>query len=52
MATGTVKFFNADKGYFDVVFEASGSSVALASALQVARPGSTIVQVGLGGGEV
>jgi L-idonate 5-dehydrogenase len=43
--------FNADKGYFDVVFEASGSSVALASALQVARPGSTIVQVGLGGGE-
>jgi L-idonate 5-dehydrogenase len=43
--------FNADKGYFDVVFEASGSSVALASALQVARPGSTIIQVGLGGGE-
>jgi L-idonate 5-dehydrogenase len=43
--------FSANKGYFDVVFEASGSSAALASALQVARPGATIVQVGLAGGE-
>jgi L-idonate 5-dehydrogenase len=44
--------FSADKGYFDVVFEASGSGAALASALQVVRPGATIVQVGLGGGEM
>lgn len=41
--------FSADKGYFDVVFEASGSGAALAAALPVARPGAVIVQVGLGG---
>lgn len=40
--------FGAGKGYFDVVFEASGSAPALAAALQVARPGATVVQVGLG----
>ncbi len=38
-----------DKGQFDVVFEASGSGAALAGALAVARPGATIVQLGLGG---
>jgi L-idonate 5-dehydrogenase len=43
--------FAADKGYFDVVFEASGSSAALAAALGAARPRGTLVQVGLGGGE-
>jgi L-idonate 5-dehydrogenase len=41
--------FQADKGYFDVVFEASGSGAALASAIGVARPGAVIVQLGLGG---
>lgn len=41
--------FTADKGYFDVVFEASGSGAALVSALAVARPGAVIVQLGLGG---
>ena len=41
--------FGADKGYFDVVFEASGSGAALSSALAVARPGAVIVQLGLGG---
>jgi L-idonate 5-dehydrogenase len=41
--------FKADKGYFDVVFEASGSGAALTSALDVARPGAVIVQLGLGG---
>ena len=41
--------FSTGKGYFDVVFEASGSSAALSSALGVARPGAVIVQVGLGG---
>jgi L-idonate 5-dehydrogenase len=41
--------FKADKGFFDVVFEASGSGAALTSALDVARPGAVIVQLGLGG---
>jgi L-idonate 5-dehydrogenase len=41
--------FAADKGHFDVVFEASGSGAALAGAIQAARPGATIVQLGLGG---
>lgn len=40
--------FRADKGVFDVVFEASGSVTALAGALTVARPGATVVQLGLG----
>ena len=43
--------FGADKGYFDAVFEASGVGAALASALQAARPGATIVQLGLGAGD-
>jgi L-idonate 5-dehydrogenase len=43
--------FAADKGHFDVAFEASGAGPALAGALQVVRPGGTIVQVGIGGVE-
>ncbi len=46
---GALDRFGANKGYFDVVFEASGSGAALASAVAVARPGAVIVQVGLGG---
>ncbi|MGG5819100.1 L-idonate 5-dehydrogenase [Falsiroseomonas sp. HW251] len=41
--------FGTDKGHFDVVFEASGAGAALAGALHAARPGATIVQLGLGG---
>ncbi len=41
--------FQAGKGYFDVVFEASGSAAALTAAIGVARPGAIVVQVGLGG---
>jgi L-idonate 5-dehydrogenase len=41
--------YTADKGHFDVVFEASGSRAAVATALSVARPGAVIVQIGLGG---
>src|SRR3954471_18329728 len=41
--------FAADKGYFDVVFEASGSGPALVSALPITRPGGVIVQLGIGG---
>jgi L-idonate 5-dehydrogenase len=40
--------YAAGKGTFDVVFEASGAPPALAAALTVARPGATIVQVGMG----
>jgi L-idonate 5-dehydrogenase len=43
--------FAADKGHFDVAFEASGAGPALAGALQAVRPGGTIVQVGIGGSE-
>ncbi len=39
--------FRANKGYFDVVFEASGSSAALTAAFDVVRPGAVIVQLGL-----
>jgi len=41
--------FTADKGYFDICVEASGSEQALHSALGVVRPRGTIVQLGLGG---
>ena len=41
--------FHADKGWFDVVFEASGSGSALSGALLAARPGAIVVQLGLGG---
>jgi L-idonate 5-dehydrogenase len=44
--------FKADKGYFDTVFEASGSGAALAGALEVTRPGGVIVQLGMGSGEM
>jgi len=51
MRTGADAFerFAAGKGHFDIVFEASGSGAALASAIGAARPGAVIVQVGLGG---
>jgi L-idonate 5-dehydrogenase len=40
--------YTADKGTFDVVFEASGAPQALAAAIAAARPGATIIQVGIG----
>jgi len=43
--------FAADKGQFDVVFEASGSPAAIAGAFAVLRPRGTLVQVGNGSGE-
>ncbi|HEX7889307.1 MAG TPA: L-idonate 5-dehydrogenase [Ramlibacter sp.] len=42
--------YEADKGFFDVLFEASGNERALAGAFAVLRPRGVIVQVGLGGG--
>ena len=41
--------FAADKGFFDVMFEASGNEAALRGGLDVMRPGGIIVQLGLGG---
>ena len=42
----------ADKGRFDVVFEASGNARALAGAMAVTRPGGVIVQLGISGSEM
>jgi len=42
----------ADKGRFDVLFEASGNERALRSAFEVVRPRGVIVQLGLSGGEM
>jgi L-idonate 5-dehydrogenase len=41
--------FTADKGSFDVLFEASGNEGALRGALDALRPRGIILQVGLGG---
>jgi L-idonate 5-dehydrogenase len=41
--------FGADKGSFDVLFEASGNERALRGAFDALRPRGVIVQVGLGG---
>ncbi len=41
--------FTADKGQFDVLFEASGNERALRGAFDVLRPRGIVVQVGLGG---
>ena len=41
--------FSADKGSFDVLFEASGNQRALVGAFDALRPRGIIVQVGLGG---
>jgi L-idonate 5-dehydrogenase len=41
--------YTADKGYFDVMFEASGSAQALGNGLTCMRPRGIVVTVGLGG---
>ena len=41
--------FGADRGRFDVLFEASGNERALRGAFEVLRPRGVVVQVGLGG---
>jgi L-idonate 5-dehydrogenase len=40
--------YSADKGAFDMMFEASGAEAALRGGLDVVRPGGVIVQLGLG----
>src|SRR4051794_4481469 len=44
--------YQADNGYFDVMFEASGKPQALAGGLGVVRPGGIVVQIGIAGGEM
>ena len=41
--------YNADKGYFDVLFECSGAAPALVAGLHAMAPGGVVVQLGLGG---
>ena len=41
--------YSANKGYFDVQFEAPGNERVVRSGLEVLRPRSTLVQLGLGG---
>jgi L-idonate 5-dehydrogenase len=49
VATDSMDQFKANKGHFDVMFEASGIESALHMGLEVLRPRSTLVQLGLGG---
>jgi L-idonate 5-dehydrogenase len=44
-----LRAYEAEKGHFDVVFEASGAASALQSGLAVVRPRGVIVQIGQGG---
>src|ERR671912_335013 len=45
----TLKRFHADKGYFDVMFEASGNPAALRPAFECVRPAAVVVLIGIGG---
>jgi len=44
--------YEADKGSFDVMFEASGNARALAGGFAAVRPMGVIVQIGIAGGEM
>jgi L-idonate 5-dehydrogenase len=44
--------YAANKGYFDVQFEASGNERAIRNGLEVLKPRGILVQLGLGGGEM
>ena len=46
---GALARYEADKGYFDVMFEASGNEKALAGALPAVRPIGIVVQIGIAG---
>lgn len=39
--------YEADKGWFDLAFEATGAPAALASLFRVVRPGGRVVQLGM-----
>lgn len=42
-----LKPFEANKGTFDIAFEATGAVPALASLLRITRPGGRVVQIGM-----
>lgn len=41
--------YNANKGYFDVLYECSGAAPALSAGIMAMRPRGVIMQLGLGG---
>ncbi|CAG9295268.1 L-idonate 5-dehydrogenase [Celerinatantimonas diazotrophica] len=43
-----VSYYQNNRGYFDVVFEASGASAAIASTVDFTHPNGVIVQIGMG----
>jgi L-idonate 5-dehydrogenase len=45
----TIAAYQKEKGYFDIVFEASGAEAAMHTALEVVKPRGGVVQLGLGG---
>jgi L-idonate 5-dehydrogenase len=49
VATENMDRFKPNKGYFDVMIEASGNEAALHMGLEVLRPRSVLIQLGLGG---
>lgn len=44
-----LKLFEADKGWFDVMFECTGAPAALAGGIAAMRPRGVVMQLGLGG---
>ena len=44
-----MKRFHADKGHFDVMFEASGNPAALRQGIECVRPAAVVVLIGIGG---
>src|SRR5215212_9372033 len=50
--TDALAQYGTDKGYFDVMFEASGNAAALAGGLGVVCPTGIVVQIGIAGGEM
>ncbi|GKX61214.1 L-idonate 5-dehydrogenase [Leminorella grimontii] len=50
-AESTERYYR-DRGYFDVVFEASGAQAAVESAVFATRPNGVIVQIGMGASPV
>lgn len=47
--SGRLDPYRAGKGYFDVVFECTGAPAAIRDALEMIRPGGTMVLVGVAG---
>lgn len=48
-SSNALEQYTADKGYFEVMYECSGAQAALVGGIAALKPGSTIMQLGLGG---